>query len=104
MLLVVNADANRGVSFAGKYFVKPKGIEAEIQQIKKQIPDIEMIEYGDFKGDWTRIDQVVIFNTNKVYPADKYFKFPANYRYLIKTCFNFAADGEVDSAEVFKRA
>lgn len=104
MILVVTADPNRGVSFAGKFFTQPKGIAEEVEQIRKQVPDKETVEYKDFNGDWTQVSHVIIFNTNKVYPADKQFRFPANYRYLITNAFNFVRDDTVYSAEVFKRA
>ena len=104
MLLIVSADINRGVSFAGKFFVQPKAVEEQTKQIRNQLPDIETVEYKDFNGDWTLIDKIIIFSTNKVYPADKFFKFPANYRYLISDAFNFAGEGEIYTAEVFKRA
>lgn len=103
MILAVFTDANRGVSFAGKPFVSPDGIKAELARMKSQLPDKEIVEYDMFKGDWTQVEHVVIFHVNKVYPADRIFKFPANYRYLITNAFNFAADGEVYTAEVFRR-
>lgn len=104
MLLVVNSDANRGVGFAGKKFIIPNAIKKEIEQIKKQIPDIELVNYNEFNGDWTLIDTVIIFSNNKVYPADDFFKFPANYRYLISNFINFVNDDTVYSAEIFKRS
>ena len=64
MILVATVDANRGVSFAGKYFPQDPEIGITLEQIKKRKPELEIVQYEEFNGDWTTVNYVILFNKN----------------------------------------
>ena len=83
LILIVCTDANRGFGFSKKLFKKTKTAEKIINKILEQKGD-QVILYEDFKGNWSEINAIFNFNCNRVYPATEYFKFPANYQFVLK--------------------
>ena len=104
MVLVVYADANRGVSFCKKPFTKDSYVKhfCEVAEMFNQKQrNFEFFE--DFKGDWQNVDTVLMFVVNNIYPATEFFKFPADKKFVLRNFKNIQGQTNLITKEVYRR-
>lgn len=98
MKLIVICDANRGVSFCGKPVGKDKAVNDSIQAIKD-----EYIVFNSPNVLWSQIDEVILFNLNRVYPSTYKFEFPPNKDFYLREFESFEGSShEHITKEVYK--
>ena len=102
MTLIVYADANRGVSFCKKPFHKDAYVKrfCEAAEMFNQKQN-NFVFYEDFRGDWEKIDKIVLFCANTSYPATEFFRFPPNRRYLLTKFKHIQGKNNLITREVY---
>lgn len=103
MVLVVTVDNNNGISF----LERPQSSDAVVTQRINEIPDALWLNEKGMRPDsviyWSQIDTVILFRWNRVYPADRTFKWPANRKFVLTSFENFEGNShEVITKEVYK--
>lgn len=107
MVLVVTVDSNNGISF----LERPQSSDAVVTQRINEIPDALWLNKNGIGSApinsviyWSQIDTVILFRWNRVYPADRTFKWPTNKEFVLTSFENFEGNShDVITKEVYTK-
>lgn len=104
MTLVLTLDNNNGMSFLNKRQSFDAAITDRIFKFNHCCwPNSNGVSNTFNKLQWSNIDTVIIFRWNRVYPADRYFKWPADQNFVLSSFENFEGNSHYVTMEVYKR-
>lgn len=108
MYLMVTVDANRGMEFNHRPVSRDARLTELMEEDKKRHaaywPDeVGVINPPPESIQWSQVTTVYLYNFNRVYPADVYFKFPANKQFVLQTCGTFKGNSHIITKEVYKK-
>lgn len=105
MVLVIAVDNNNGMSFFGR----PQSTDAVLTERIKKIENVHWLNERGIRPpfgegvEWGKVDKVILFKWNRVYPTDKYFKWPANENFVLSSFENFEGSSHYITMEVYER-
>lgn len=106
MTLVVTVDNNNGISFCERPLSTDSVVVEKIEALEDAVwlneHGIGPVPFNNWL-DWGKIDTVALFRWNRVYPADRIFKWPANQNFILDSFENFEGSSHYITMEIYKK-
>lgn len=102
MTIIACVDSNLGMRFNNRPQSRDKVIAAKLSE------DVTGITFDIVNApseiNWAQVDTVILYKWNRVYPADEFFKWPADASFVLQSFDNFEGySHQVITKEVYKR-